>query len=134
MQAAIAAAKSAGTPYGAVLLQPETGQKVVVANSVKADADPTAHAEVNAIREAGRQGIATKDSILFSTCEPCPMCAMAAVWAGVKEIYYGATIDDAAEYGNQIGIYCREIADKAWYPMQVEGGVLREKCFHLFSK
>jgi tRNA(Arg) A34 adenosine deaminase TadA len=131
MQAAISAAQAAGTPYGAVLLQPETGQKVVVANSVKADADPTAHAEVNALREAGRQGLATKGSILFSTCEPCPMCAMAAVWAGVKEIYYGATIDDAAEYGNQVKIYCREIADKAWYPMQVEGEVLRADCCRL---
>ncbi len=134
MKAAIEAARQAGTPYGAVLLQPETGQKIVIANSVKADADPTAHAEVNALREAGKQGIATPGSVLFSTCEPCPMCAMAAVWAGVSHIYYGATIDDAAQHGNQVRIYCREVAAKAWYELPVEGGVLRDECRSLFVK
>jgi tRNA(Arg) A34 adenosine deaminase TadA len=134
MQAAIQKAESAGTPYGAVLLQPETGEKVVVANSVKADADPTAHAEVNAIRKARKSGIPTAGSILFSTCEPCPMCAMAAVWAGVSKIYFGATIDDAAAHGHQVKIYCREIAEKAWYDIKVEGSVLQEDCVALFHK
>ncbi|WP_421946763.1 nucleoside deaminase [Phaeodactylibacter xiamenensis] len=134
MQAAIQKAESAGTPYGAVLLQPETGGKVIVANSVKADADPTAHAEVNAIRQARKLGISTTGSILFSTCEPCPMCAMAAVWAGVSKIYFGATIDDAAAHGHQVKIYCREIAEKAWYDIKVEGGVLQEDCVALFHK
>lgn len=134
MQAAIRKAKAAGTPYGAVLLQPETGQKVIVANSVKADGDPTAHAEVNAIRQARKSGFPTAGSILFSTCEPCPMCAMAAVWAGVSRVYFGATIDDAAAHGHQVKIYCREIAEKAWYDIKVEGGVLQEDCVALFHK
>ncbi|MEQ8706608.1 MAG: nucleoside deaminase [Phaeodactylibacter sp.] len=133
MQAAINEAEAAGTPYGAVLLQPETGAKVIAANSVKADQDPTAHAEVNAIRQARQQGIATQGSILFATCEPCPMCAMAAVWAGVSKIYYGATIDDAAAHGHQVKIYCRDIAEQAWYDITVEGEVLREACTALFS-
>lgn len=134
MQAAIEAAKAAATPYGAVLLQPGSGEKVVVANSVKQDQDPTAHAEVNAIRQARRQGLETQGSILFSTCEPCPMCAMAAVWAGVSEIYFGATIDDAAAHGHQVKIYCKDIAGKAWYDITVEGAVLREDCKLLFSR
>lgn len=134
MQAAVREAASKGTPYGAVLLQPGTGQKIIVANSVKADEDPTAHAEVNAIRRAGREGVPTKGSILFSTCEPCPMCAMAAVWAGVSEIYFGATIDDAAAYGHQVKIYCRDIAKKAWYGIKVEGGIMQEDCRALFHK
>lgn len=134
MKAAIKAAQEAGTPYGAVLLQPETGQLLSVANSVNADADPTAHAEVNALREAARQGIPTTGSVLFSTCEPCPMCAMAAIWAGVTHIYYGATIDDAAQHGNQVKIYCREVAEKAWYELKVEGEVLRPECQRLFTK
>lgn len=133
MQAAIQAAKTENTPYGAVLLQPETGAKVIVANSVKADQDPTAHAEVNAIRQARRQGIDTHGSILFSTCEPCPMCAMAAIWAGVSKIYFGATIDDAAAYGHQVKIYCQDIANEAWYAIDVEGAVLREDCKALFN-
>lgn len=133
MQAAIRKAESAGTPYGAVLLQPETGEKVIVANSVKSSQDPTAHAEVNAIRQAGKAGMSTAGSILFSTCEPCPMCAMAAVWAGVSKIYFGATIDDAAAHGHQVKIYCQDIAAKAWYDVEVEGGVLQENCKALFD-
>lgn len=133
MRVAAEAAKAAGTPYGALLLQPETGARVVVANSVKADNDPTAHAEVNAIRQARQQGVKTQGAILFSTCEPCPMCAMAAVWAGVSSIFFGATIDDAAAHGHQVKIYCRDIASKAWYDIAVEGEVLREDCAALFK-
>ncbi len=132
MREAIAAAKQANTPYGAVLLQPETGQKVALPNRVRADADPTAHAEVNVLREAGRREVDTKGSLLFSTCEPCPMCAMAAVWAGVSRIYFGATIDDAAAHGHQVKIYCREIAELAWYDLEVQGGLLRQECQALF--
>jgi tRNA(Arg) A34 adenosine deaminase TadA len=62
------------------------------------------------------------------------MCAMAAVWAGVSKIYFGATIDDAAAHGHQVKIYCREVAEKAWYDIKVEGGVLQEDCVALFHK
>ncbi len=133
MKKAIEAARQANTPYGALLLNPETGRQVVMANSVAKDKDPSAHAEINALRAAGRGGMDTKGCILFSTCEPCPMCAMAVVWAGVAKVYFGASIDDAARYGNQVKIYCRDIAEEAWYDLEVEGGILREACMALFT-
>jgi tRNA(Arg) A34 adenosine deaminase TadA len=132
MKQAIDCARQAGTPYGAVLIQPEQGSKVVAANQVGKQGDPTAHAEIVAIRQAVQKNIALKGSILISTCEPCPMCAMAALWAGVSEIHFGATIDDAAQHGHQVSIYTQEFAEKAWYDIKVQGGVLREACNELF--
>ena len=134
MREAIAVARQEGTPYGAVLVDLATGQKIVVANSVGLSGDPTAHAEVNAIRQAAANGLSLERAVLISTCEPCPMCAMAAVWAGVPAIYFGASIDDAAAHGRQVRIYCREVAEEAWYELKVEGGVLREECRGLFEK
>lgn len=133
MAEAIRCARENGTPYAAMLFDPESGHKIVAANSVRADKDPTAHAEVNAIRRAAAAGMDLKRCVLISTCEPCPMCAMASVWAGVRRIYFGATIDDAARFGRQVDIYCEEIAERSWYDVEVAGGVLRADCVALFE-
>jgi len=134
MQAAIVEARIARTPYGAALYYPPSGESLVVANSVGASGDPTAHAEVNAIRTAAARSFPLKGAVLISTCEPCPMCAMAAVWAGIAVIYYGATIDDAACYGQQVKLYCREIAQRAWYDLDIRPGLLRQACVDLFEQ
>ena len=133
MEAAIRCARQNESPYGAVLYNYSSGEMVIVANSVGGSGDPTAHAEVNAIRQAAQQNMDFRQSILISTCEPCPMCAMAAVWSGIRTIYFGASIDDAARYGHQVKVYCREIAAKAWYDLKVVGGVLRPQCLELFK-
>ena len=67
------------------------------ANSVTLTNDPTAHAEVNAIREACRKlnDFSLRGCVVYSSCEPCPMCLSALYWAGVSRIYYGNTQDDA---------------------------------------
>jgi tRNA(Arg) A34 adenosine deaminase TadA len=71
------------------------------ANSVTASNDPTAHAEVNAIRAAtkalGTFTLAGCD--LYTSCEPCPMCLAAAYWARVDAVYHGASAVDAARAG-----------------------------------
>ena len=70
----------------------------VSSNSVLKDHDPTAHAEVNAIRLASKI-LNTHDlsgCILYASSEPCPMCLSALYWAGVSRIYYGNTQEDAA--------------------------------------
>ena len=81
-----------GGPFGAVIVR---GAEVVAtgANTVTLSNDPTAHAEVNAIREACRRlgTFSLKDCIVYSSCEPCPMCLSALYWAGVKRIYFGNT-------------------------------------------
>ena len=63
--------------------------------------DPTAHAEVTAIRKACEK-LGTYDLsnyILYTSCEPCPMCLSAIIWANIKEVYYACTKTDAGEIG-----------------------------------
>ena len=85
-----------GGPFGAVIAKGEeiiaTGTNRVVPNN-----DPTAHAEVQAIRKAcGELGTFKLDGCtIYSSCEPCPMCLSAIYWAGIDRLCYGNTKDDA---------------------------------------
>lgn len=89
-----------GGPFGAVIVK--NGEVISSAgNSVTVDNDPTAHAEVNAIRAAAKMlnSFDLSGSTLYTSCEPCPMCLAAAYWANIDKIYYSATKDDAAAAG-----------------------------------
>lgn len=87
-----------GGPFGAVIVK--DGELVAASsNSVTIDNDPTAHAEVNAIREACRR-LGTFDlsgCTIYTSCEPCPMCLGAIYWARISRIYYGNTRKDARD-------------------------------------
>lgn len=89
--------KNGGGPFGAVIVR--DGEIVAgSANSVTRDNDPTAHAEVNTIRQACRK-LGTFDlsgCVIYTSCEPCPMCLGAIYWAHISRIYYGNTKKDAA--------------------------------------
>ena len=85
-----------GGPFGAVIVR--DGEIIATGtNRVTANCDPTAHAEVNAIRAAcsklGEFKLAR--CTIYSSCEPCPMCLSALYWAGVERILYGNTKEDA---------------------------------------
>jgi tRNA(Arg) A34 adenosine deaminase TadA len=85
-----------GGPFGAVIVK--DGEVVATGvNRVTLTNDPTAHAEVSAIRAACSKfhDFRLRDCIVYSSCEPCPMCLSALYWAGVKKIYYGNTKEDA---------------------------------------
>lgn len=86
-----------GGPFGAVIVRDDEVVATGV-NSVTLDNDPTAHAEVNAIRHACRKlkSFRLTGCTVYSSCEPCPMCLSALYWAGVKKIYFGNTKEDAA--------------------------------------
>ncbi len=94
--ASLASVERGGGPFGAVVVR---GDEVitVASNSVTIDNDPTAHAEMNAIRSACKKlGTFKLDGCyIYSSCEPCPMCLSALYWAGVDRIYYGNTKEDA---------------------------------------
>lgn len=87
-----------GGPFGAVIVK--DGEIVAgSANSVTIDCDPTAHAEVNTIREACRR-LGTFDltgCTIYTSCEPCPMCLGAIYWAHISRIFYGNTRKDARD-------------------------------------
>ncbi len=89
-----------GGPFGAVIVK---NQKIVAkaSNQVTLRNDPTAHAEVNAIRQAC-EVLNTFDlsgCTLYTSCEPCPMCLGAIYWAHIGEVYYGNTKADAGAIG-----------------------------------
>ena len=89
-----------GGPFGAAVIDPE-GNIYVASNTVLGSDDPTAHAEVNAIRKAAKAK-GTFDltgCVLYTTCYPCPMCMGATIWSNIKDVYYGAEPEDAAAIG-----------------------------------
>lgn len=98
--ASVNASGTGGGPFGAVIVK--DGEIVSSAsNSVTPDNDPTAHAEVNAIRAACKK-LETFDlsgCVLYSSCEPCPMCLSAAYWARLDRVVYAADKDVAAKAG-----------------------------------
>ena len=90
--------KNGGGPFGAVIVR--NGEIIAgSSNSVTIDNDPTAHAEVNAIREACRRlgTIDLSGCTIYATCEPCPMCLGAIYWARIDRIFYGNTRKDARD-------------------------------------
>lgn len=87
-----------GGPFGAIIVK--DGEIVAASgNSVTLDNDPTAHAEVNTIRQACKK-LGTFDlsgCTIYSSCEPCPMCLGAIYWAKIGRIFYGNNRKDAAD-------------------------------------
>jgi len=89
-----------GGPFGACVVK---DGKIVGkgSNHVLSNNDPTAHAEVMAIRDACKnlETYDLSDCELYTSCYPCPMCLSAIIWSNVKKVYYGNTKEDAAEIG-----------------------------------
>ena len=99
-----------GGPFGAVVVK--NGEIIGRGwNRVTLSNDPTAHAEIVAIREACRRlnTFRLNDCDLYASCEPCPMCLSAAYWARVSRLYFAATRRDAAEAGFDDEMLYREI-------------------------
>jgi tRNA(adenine34) deaminase len=104
-------------------------------NTAITERDPSLHAEVNAIRQAVK---AKNDpdlcgAILFSTCEPCPMCASLAAWANVTTIVYGVSVEEIAQWGHtRVQISAREIIARFPCFIEVIGNVLHDECRALY--
>jgi len=89
-----------GGPFGAIIVK--NGEIIATGvNNVTTYNDPTAHAEVTAIRNACKElnTFQLDDCEIYSSCEPCPMCLGAIYWARPKALYFAADKDDAAEVG-----------------------------------
>ena len=89
-----------GGPFGAVIVK--NGEIIATGvNRVTANIDPTAHAEINAIREASKKlgTFDLSDCVIFSSCEPCPMCLGAIYWARLDKLYYGNSKQNAKDIG-----------------------------------
>lgn len=93
--------KGDGGPFGAVIVDKDGCVVSIGHNEVLTSHDPTNHAEVVAIRKACKK-LKTHDlsgCVIYSSCEPCPMCLSAIIWSNIKVMYFGATRYDAAEAG-----------------------------------
>lgn len=105
--------RTGGGPFGAVIVK--DGEIVAESNNrVTENNDPTAHAEVSAIREASKK-LETFDLSgceLYTSCEPCPMCLGAIYWAHLDRMYYGNTKEDAKKIGFDDSFIYDEIALK----------------------
>lgn len=90
-----------GGPFGVVIVDKEGKIISHGNNQVLKNNDPTAHAEITAIRRAceALNTYDLSDYTLYTSCEPCPMCLSAIIWANIKEVYYGCTKEDAAKIG-----------------------------------
>ncbi len=140
MQAAIKLARknldgSNGGPFGAVVVKDDQvvgrGSNEVIKNN-----DPSAHAEVVAIRDACRT-LNTYDlsgCIIFASCEPCPMCLGAVYWARIDKLYYAATKDDAAEAQFDDAFFYKELALDPPKRSMASSQLLREDAVKVFKE
>ena len=124
----------AGGPFGAVIVK--NGEIVGEGcNRVTSTNDPTAHAEVVAIRAACQNlnSFQLDDCVLYASCEPCPMCLGAIYWARPSKIFYAATHSDAAEIGFDDQFIYEEI-EKPIDARQIESiNFLREQGLKVFQ-
>ncbi len=106
-------------------------------NTVVLTTDITAHAEVNALRDACRAAgdIFLTGAIVATTCEPCPMCMAALHWARVDTVYYGATIADAGKAGfNELQLPAVELLRLGRSELKLVPQVLPDECKRLFDE
>lgn len=120
--------------YGAVAM---LGDRVlsVAHDTAATERDPSLHAEMNAIRGAvnvvGDANLC--GAVLFSTCEPCPMCSALAVWANVTTIVFGASIEETAQLGKErIQVSAVDIVERSPGWTEVIGGVMADECQELY--
>lgn len=106
-------------------------------NTVVLSTDITAHAEVNAVREAclARKDIFLSGAMVATTCEPCPMCMSALHWARVETVYFGASIGDADRAGfNELDLSAAELLRVGGSDVKLQGGLLATECRQLFTE
>ncbi len=123
------------SPFGAVIVR---GDRALATahNEVRAGVDPSAHAEVVCIRRAARAlgAIDLSGCEMYTTCEPCPMCAAAIHWARLDAVHFGACIDDARRAGfSELTLAIEEMYARGSNTRAVRG-VQREACAALFEE
>ncbi len=132
IEAAAASTASADVPVGAVVLSPDGDPLATAANRREADADPTAHAEVLALRAAARAlgSWRLERCTLVVTLEPCAMCAGAAVLSRVERIVLGAWDTKAGATGSVWDV----VRDRrVTHRVEVVGGVRQDECSRLLT-
>ena len=122
------------TPFAAIIV---LDSKILIAtpNQEKSTGDPTCHAEINAIRKATKilNKSLLEGAILYTTCEPCPMCFIAAYLAKIRTIVYGIRVEDLTQYGWEVNITAEEINKRSGSKIEIIPNVFRNECLKLFN-
>ena len=124
-----------GGPFGAVIVDKmgniisNGNNKVIMQN------DPTAHAEIVAIREACKKlnKYDLSDYTIYTSCEPCPMCLSAIIWSNIKNVYYGCTKQDAVEIGFRDDVIYEYLKGENQDLLNLKQ-IDREECMEIFKK
>jgi tRNA(Arg) A34 adenosine deaminase TadA len=123
-------------PFGCAIAQDDR-VLAVAHNQVLAATDITAHAEITALRLACRVAgsILLDGAMVATTCEPCPMCMAALHWARVDTVYFGASIDDAAEAGfSELKLGADRLLRLGGSHVKLVPGLLAAECRALFDQ
>src|SRR5574341_300888 len=127
--------KKEQTPFGACISR--DGEVIVcVHNIVWESMEITNHAEIHAIREACKKlnTVDLSGCVIYSTCEPCPMCFSACHWARISQIVYGTRIDDAMKLGfNELTIPNEKMKRLGNSSIKIVGNILRDENLELFT-
>ena len=123
------------SPFGACIVK---GNNVIACehNIVWQITDITAHAEVQAIRNACKSmnSIDLSGCMIYTTCEPCPMCFTAIHWARLDKIIYGAGIEDAKRFGfNELTVHNHELKEMGGSNVQIYRDFMSTECVKLFD-
>jgi len=128
--------------FGAVIVDNETNE-IVAKGYNHASKNPLWHGETDAINNLAEVCAAKDRSVyessssltLYTTAEPCPMCAAAIIWSGIPRVVYGTSIDSLIKFGwSQMTVPCRELAERSWIKQDITGGVLEAECDQLYNK
>lgn len=129
MTEALTQAQTGDTMFGAVLVQ--DGVKARAYNTMVTTHDPSAHAELNLIRDycTAQKLTSLSGYTLYTTAEPCPMCAALISFTGISEVVFGVSVKDLTDLGvPQIELSCEAVVSRGKGAVTVRGGVLQEAC------
>ncbi len=118
--------QESSAPFGAIIADMHGTIIVAAYNTTKTHNDPTAHAEINALRKAGKK-LGTRDlkgCLLFSNAESCSMCMSAAVKAGITQFYFGAPSEK--HMNPYITVF--DVQKHTSHPIHIETGILKDEC------
>lgn len=124
------------SPFAAVIADADGRIIAAAHNTVRATRDPTAHAEINVIRRACAvlNSIDLTGHVMFTTCEPCPMCASAIHWARLSELAWGATIAHARAAGfRELNVGCADLYARGGSEVRIHPPMGCECCAALFD-
>jgi len=136
MRLAMVEANVAPFPFGCILVK---GNEVIATgrSGETGTYDPTAHAEINAIRSACThlQSIDLSGTTLYSTCEPCPMCFSASWWAKIDRIVFWISLEESAKlFGPEILVSSAYLNEKGDNKIKITGGILQDEIMWLYNR